>query len=141
MTDYKELPRNWKDQYYPLPDAPPFIIEVKQKFGTDIAIILKEIYKKSPRLAKRIYNKIIMYESIYDVVREILDNASLFDQTSQEIINRIAKRVLINYNLEKIIEKIEDESERRRIIEKFLECVREGYLPDYNRLIKTGQCT
>lgn len=96
MNDDEYVPeRNWRDRASPIlfiPGVPHDIIheylEVKKRFGIDIANLVLFTYKQwGRRVAKNLANKILRFDSFDELVRFLESKINMFDTKSKKVLS------------------------------------------------------
>lgn len=115
---------------------PPYVIEVRKRFGVDIANIVLFVKKTwGDATARALARRILQYTSVHEVIRELERKVSLLDPDSRRILSELVFRIKYNTYLDSLVSKLrgEDECVQREALRYFHKHARDGvfYAPSH----------
>jgi len=154
--------KGWKDRTAPIMYVPGLpqefvsdFLEIKRRFGIDIANIIIFTYRKhGPRVTSLLIKRMKRFDSFDELLEFLESKISMFDAESRKILNAKITEIKIMYYFKKLLNELDERkcqgTERETIIQVFHELVKRGifYSPDciinvveaklHNKSIKTG---
>ena len=120
MSDNMMPERNWRERYgfvLYVPGLPSDLawryIQIKKRFGTDIANLVIFTYRKwGKRVALELSRRILSFNNFEELIDYIRSNAAILDENSMRVINQLLYRYKYEYALNQVAErarKLEDQ--------------------------------